>query len=176
MAPDQAATAAPPVRWLDDVEMRAWFAWVRTAVLLQQALEDELVAAHGLTLGDYEVLISLMDAPDGLRMSDLADRVLMSRSRLTHQVDRLVDRGLVRRERCPTDRRGAFAVLTDDGRQRVAEAAPTHVAGVRAHLIDRLSPAEMAVLTPALERVLRELGVDPGAPAPGACGNGVEPS
>ena len=160
------APVTDAVPWLDDTEMRAWWAWVRTAALLQQRLEDELTAGHDLSLADYEVLITLMDAPGGLRMHELADRVLMSRSRLTHQVDRLVSRGLVRRERCPTDRRGAFAVLTEAGRDRVHEAAPTHVRGVRAHLIDRLSGPEMAVLTPAFERVLAGLGDDPARPAP----------
>jgi DNA-binding MarR family transcriptional regulator len=163
-----ATQTEPDVPWLDDDEMRAWWAWLRTAALLPQRLEEELEAAHGLSLNDYEVLISLMDEPAGLRMHELADRVLISRSRLTHQVDRLVARGLVRRERCPTDRRGAFAVLTDDGRRMVVEAAPTHVRGVRAHLLDPLSPSDLAALTAALERVLASLGAGAAAGRPTA--------
>jgi DNA-binding MarR family transcriptional regulator len=144
--------------WLDADEMAAWRALVAVSSRLFEQLDRELVAAHDLTLGDYEVLAYLSDAPEQrLRMSELADDLLVSRSRLTHHVNRLEREKLVERAKCPTDRRGSFAVLTAEGRRRLVAAAPTHVAGVRAHLFDQLTPDQVENMRDFGETLLRHL-------------------
>lgn len=144
----------PEPRWLDDTEMRAWRALVATHVRLFALLDDELRRGHGLSGGDYAILVNLSEAPDRrLRMSELAERVLESKSTLSHHVARLEVAGLVERRPCTSDRRGAHAVLTDTGARRLAGAAPTHVEGVRAHFVDLLDPDELEVLAQALGRV-----------------------
>lgn len=124
--------------------------------VLRAELERELSQATGLSLADYEVLVNLSEA-DGqrLRMSELADALQWSRSRLSHQVARMQDRGLLSREECPTDARGAFAALTAGGLAAIQEAAPGHLAGVRRHLFDRLSPEQVRSLIELSEAVLR---------------------
>lgn len=145
--------------WLAPDEMAAWQAVVVAHGRLFARLDDELVAAHGLSLAEYEVLLQLSQAGcSGLRMAELAQRALVSRSGLTRRVDAMVAAGLVCRRPCPADRRGTLALLTDAGRDRLHDAAPTHVAGVRRHLLDHLSAAEMATLATALGRVGEELG------------------
>lgn len=140
--------------WLDPEQRNAWVAMLRASVLLLERLDQDLQQAHGLSLGDYEILAQLAAAPDGaLRMSELADRALASRSRVTHAVNRLEARQLVKRQPCESDRRGTFAVLTPEGRRRLEEAAPTHVAGVRRHLVDHGGRAELAQLSQFLARV-----------------------
>jgi DNA-binding MarR family transcriptional regulator len=117
-------------------------------------LENELEAAHGLSLGEYAVLVELSEAPDQrLRMSELAAHLHLSPSGLTRRLDLLVGEGLVARETCPSDRRAVYAVLTSLGRERLETAAPDHVAGVRRHLIDRLDEEQLVQLAEALERV-----------------------
>ena len=104
-------TTAPDFRWLTDDEQRSWRAWLETNLLLSDRLEQELKASDGLSGPEYEVLVRLSEAPDRrLRMSDLASRTLSSKSRLSHQVSRMEQDGLVRREECLEDRRGAWAV------------------------------------------------------------------
>lgn len=138
--------------------MAAWLGLVVTHARLFAKLDAELSVAHGLSLEDYEVLAHLSESPGGARrMAELAQCCLVSPSGLTRRLDGLVSRGLVCRRSCPSDRRGSFAVLTEAGAKRLSEAAPTHVGGVRHHLIDRLSRAELAVLTTALGRVAAEL-------------------
>lgn len=145
--------------WLSPGEMAAWRALICTHARLFARLDSELVAAHGLTLAAYDVLAQLSEAPDSTRrMAELAQASLVSRSGLTRRVDGLAKAGLVARRTCPTDGRGSMAALTDEGRRRLAEAAPTHLAGVRRHLVDRLSPPELEVLAKALGRVASELG------------------
>lgn len=140
--------------WLDAKEMRAWRILVGATHSLMTTLDAELVAAHDLTLGDYEVFVCLSEAPDGrLRMAELAELLGLSPSGLTRRLDRLTRQGLVARERCPSDRRGTFAVLTPDGRARLEEAAPTHVFGVRRHFLSRLTPTQQAALADALAPV-----------------------
>ena len=148
-------------RWLDDEEARAWRGFLRMHQLLRAELERELARETGLSLADYEVLVNLSEA-DGqrLRMWALADALRWSRSRLSHQVARMQDRGLLSREECPTDARGAFATLTPAGLAAIEGAAPGHVAGVRRHLFDRLSPAQVRALIEISEAVLH--------PVPGA--------
>jgi DNA-binding MarR family transcriptional regulator len=107
---------------------------------------------------DYEILVELSEAPRRrMRMTELADRTAQSRSRLSHQVNRMEARGLVTREGCEGDKRGTFAVLTDVGVATMGEVAPSHVASVRKHFIDQLEPAELAALTEAYLPVLEEL-------------------
>lgn len=110
--------------------------------LLDDQLNRELQESHGLSLADYEILVRLSEAPDRrMRMSDLASATLASRSRLSHQIDRLESAGIVQRMTCSEDRRGSFAVLTDHGWQALVAAAPDHVAGVRRHFVDVLGSA-----------------------------------
>ena len=141
-------------RWLDEEELRAWQLLLQTNGRLLHRLDAELHAEHGLTLGDYEVLVMLYDERDGLRMSTLADRMVLSRSGLTRRVDGLLREGLVERKACPSDRRGTMAVITAAGKARLRRAAPTHVRGVREHFIERLDRADLRRLTALLERVL----------------------
>ena len=153
-------------RWLDDTEMRAWLALLQVHGVLFDQLDRELQRDHDLSAAEYEVLVNLEQADaHRLRMSDLADQALVTRSRLTHTVDRLEREGLVRREACPTDRRGSFAVLTRAGFKRLARAAPSHLESVRARLFDRLDPAQVAALADALEVVAAGLR-EPSAPDP----------
>jgi DNA-binding MarR family transcriptional regulator len=131
------------VRWLTDGEQGSWRAFLTSSLLLQDRLNRELNAAHGLTMADYEILVRLSEADQRrMRMTELAQVTLSSKSRLSHQITRMENAGLVRRQECDLDRRGFFAVLTDEGWQRLVEAAPTHVRGVREHLVDQMSPAQ----------------------------------
>ena len=141
-------------RWLDEREMRAWRELLRSHAELLSRLDRELEAEHGLSLAEYEVLSFLSEAPDQrMRLSELARHVLISPSALTRRLDRLERRRLVSRERCPHDARGAYAVLSPQGRDRLVAAAPTHLRGVRAHFVDRLSPTQLQAVANALERV-----------------------
>jgi DNA-binding MarR family transcriptional regulator len=141
--------------------MRAWRAYIIGTELMRQQLHRELQEAHDLTIADYEVLVQLSER-DGrrMRMTELAGRVASSKSRLSHQISRLEKAGLVRRTTCPDDARGVIAELTESGLNSLAAAAPTHVAGVRRHLIDLLTPAEQQALTTIFERVLAHLDSD----------------
>jgi len=134
--------------------MRAWLQFLRAHAELVYRLDRELEAAHGLSLGEYEVLAFLSEAPGGrMRPSELARRARISPSALTRRIDRLQKRGLVRRERCAKDARGAYAVLCPKGRERLVAAAPTHVRGVRTHFVDRLDAAQLETLAAALAAV-----------------------
>lgn len=147
---------APPVRWLDELEMEAWLGLLTTHSALMAALDSELRAAHGLSLPEYEVLTFLSDAPDRrLRMSELAQRLRLSPSGLTRRIDGMVRAGFVRRETCDDDRRGSFAVLTDAGLSVLQKSAPDHVSGVRRHFLDRLSRRQLEQLAGVL-RALQE--------------------
>lgn len=153
-----AAVDAGVVPWLDAEEMAAWRAFIIGSQRLLSTLNRELLDASGLGLDDYRILVNLSESPTGaLRMSELADGIVSSRSRLTHQVRRLEAQRLVRRQDCPSDGRGVLAVLTDHGRATLADIAPGHVAGVRMHLVDQLSPAERRVLTAVFSRVDKAL-------------------
>lgn len=141
-------------RWLDEDEQRSWRAWLSVSLLLHDRLTREMQAQHGLTMADYEILVRLSEVPERrMRMSDLAQVTLSSRSRLSHQIDRMEKAGLVERQHCTDDRRGAFAVLTDRGWTTLVAAAPDHVASVRAHLVDQLTPEEFAALGAACQKV-----------------------
>lgn len=155
---DVTATAGEP-HWLDDGEMRAWRAYVIASELLRKQLNRELQERHGLALADYEVLVRLSDQDGGrMRMAHLAGEVASSKSRLSHQIGRMETAGLVQRVECGDDARGVFAEITDAGRARLSETAPTHVAGVRAHLVDLLKPSDQVALAEIFERVLDHMG------------------
>ncbi|MEV4690251.1 MarR family transcriptional regulator [Micromonospora echinospora] len=145
-------------RWLDEQEERAWRGYRRMRRLLDLELARELMQDAGLSEPDYDVLSDLSETPEQrLRLSELADRMLWSRSRLSHHISRMQQRGLVTREECATDGRGSVVVLTPAGRQAVEAAAPGHVAAVRRHLIDRLTPAEVSALGTLSQRVIDNL-------------------
>jgi DNA-binding MarR family transcriptional regulator len=151
--------------WLDEVESRAWRALLGAHRKLLQRLDAELQATQGMSVADYAVLVELSEAEGGaMRMSDLAERMLLSPSGLTRRLDSMVEAGLVERARCPTDRRGAFAVLTPAGRARLEAAAPDHVDQVRRHFVDRLSREQLETLGEALEAVA-------GGRLTGSCGH-----
>lgn len=135
-------------------QLDAWRAFLRAHAVVVRALEAELLAEHDLPLASYDVLVHLAEAPQRrLRMTELAERVLLSRSGLTRLVDRLERQGLVERRACPSDARGTHAVLTDTGRARLRAAAPTHLRGVAQHVTSRLSADELAQLRAVMERL-----------------------
>jgi DNA-binding MarR family transcriptional regulator len=157
--------------WLTTEQQQTWRAYIAATTLLDEKLSRELQSAHGLTTADYEILVRLSEAPERrLRMSQLAAHTLASRSRLSHQVDRLEKVGLVERQACESDRRGANAVLTEHGWTVLVAAAPTHVEGVRRHFVDLLSDQEFAALGRSLGVVAQHLqGLDPDCePGPAA--------
>lgn len=148
-------------RWLSAEQQAAWRAWISASTLLNDRLSRDLQGSHGLTLADYEILVWLSEHPERrLRMSELAERTLASRSRLSHQVDRMERAGLVERQQCTDDRRGSFAVLTDAGWDAIVAAAPDHVSSVREHLVDVLTPAEFAALGRACAKIAAALRDD----------------
>ena len=131
---------------LTSAEQRAWRGFLRAHATVVRALEADLQAEHELPLASYDVLVQLSESPDRrLRMTELADRVLLSRSGLTRLADRLEREGLLTREPCPSDARGTLAVLSDAGLERLREAWPTHLRGV-AHVLGRLTPQEVEQL------------------------------
>jgi DNA-binding MarR family transcriptional regulator len=149
-------------RWLDDDEQRAWRAFVAASRYVFDQLDRQLQSDAGMPHAYYEILVRLSDTPGrSVRMSELAALTGSSRSRLSHAVARLEERGWVRRTDYLDDRRGQLAVLTDVGFAALSSAAPGHVAAVRAHLLDRLSPAQIRQLRRISEGVLA--GGDPRA-------------
>lgn len=139
---------------LTAAELAAWAGLLETHQRLARELDAELEQAHGLSLGDYDVLIQLADAPEGhLRMTELAEAVLITRSGLTRLVDRLERRGLVERVRCPSDGRGLWAALTDAGRARLREARSTHLAGVRRRFLEPLAGEDIEQLAAIWSRL-----------------------
>ena len=145
-------------RWLTPQEARAWRGYTRMRMRLQAQLDRDLARHSGLSDPDYSVLVHLSEAPDGrLRPYQLSEALQWEKSRLSHQLTRMTRRGLVAREECPTDARGAFVVLTAAGRRAIEAAAPAHVEDVRRHLIDVLDPDQLAALADISETVLAHL-------------------
>ena len=143
---------------LKPAEMRAWAAFLDAQAALLRQLESELIEKEDMTLAEFDVLIQLGMAPDRrLRMTELSERVRLSRSGLTRLVDRLVQAGLVKRGKCAEDRRGTFAILTTVGGSRLHRARPVHLRGVREHFGKRLSAAQLSALADALEPLGRPL-------------------
>jgi DNA-binding MarR family transcriptional regulator len=157
-------------QWLTDDQQRAWRGLVQMTSRLDARLNRELQQSSGLSLADYEVLVLLTEAPDGrLRMFELAEDLQWEQSRLSHHLARMQRRGLVAREECTTDRRGAFVVLTDAGRGAIESVAPAHVALVRRLVFEGLSDEQVAMLESFVTRVRSRLA-EPGSEArdPGA--------
>ena len=160
-----AHTDSPSATELSEAELGAWRGLLRVHSALVKALDSELEAAHGLPLSSYEVLISLRSAPERrMRMADLADRALLSRSGMTRLVDRLEREGLLVRQQCSVDARGLYAALTDAGEAFLERARPTHLAGVRERFLRHFGEDELEQLAECWERVL-----------PGAAGTGSQP-
>lgn len=151
LTPGEAATAPP----LTPSQLAAWKAFLKAHTVITRALERELVASHQLPLAEYDVLVQLQQADGGaLRMAQLADQVLLSRSGLTRLVERLERSGLVLRQACPSDARGYFAVITDRGRARLDEAAPDHLRSVSSHFAQPLQTGQIEALRLALEQLV----------------------
>lgn len=141
-------------RLLTESQMRAWRAFLGASTLVSARLNHELDEAAAISMYEYEILVRLFESEAGrVRMSQLADQVSYSRSRLTHTVGRLERAGYVLRSSCPNDRRGVYAHLTKAGYEFLAQTAPIHLDGVRRHLINRFTPSELATLTELLEKI-----------------------
>ena len=140
-------------RWLNPAEMKAWRQYIIASRRLLDALDEDL-ASHDLSMADYEVLAQLSDAPDrSMRMSELAELAMISRSRLSHRIKVMEQAGWVRREACPDDKRGSFAIMTPKGWKAIVAAAPDHVESVRTRFLDVLDKADQKLLAEIFERV-----------------------
>ncbi len=141
-------------KWLSKDQQVHWRSWITASSLLPELLSRELQEEFGLTITDYEILVRLSEAPNKqMRMSELAQKTLLSRSRLSHQIDRLEDRGLVNRRSCEQDRRGQNCIMTNKGWDTLVAAAPIHVSGVRKQFVDQLTEAEYEALGQVLAKV-----------------------
>ena len=149
--------------WSGSEEQTLWRRQLRMSTQLILRLDAQLTEKHGLSIADYSALVVIAEgSTEGIRMSTLADVVMISRSRLTHCVDRLEARGLVRRIKAEDDRRGLTCALLPKGRELLDEAVPTHVSGVRALFADHLTPEEMPVLDGFMRKVLGALSLERG--------------
>jgi DNA-binding MarR family transcriptional regulator len=149
------------VRWLDAGQQRAWRAWLDAHAHLSARLNRELQASSGLSLSDYDVLVHLTDVSEGrLRSFELAEGLQWEKSRLSRQVARMAERGLVAKEAAPEDGRGAYVTLTRAGRRAIEDAAPAHVELVLQLLFDGLTPAQVRTLESIATSVVRRLGAD----------------
>ena len=145
-------------RWLTKEQQAHWRSWLAASTVLREQLSRELQDLHGLTMTDYEIMVRLSEREtNAIRMSDLAALTLLSRSRLSHQIDRMEAAGLVSREVCPDDRRGQLAILTAAGMKALETAAPDHVEGVRKHFVDVLTDAEYKALGSAAKKIADHL-------------------
>lgn len=148
-------------RWLDEEEQRTWQAYLLATRLLWSQFERDVQRGAGMPLTYYEILVVLSAAPDrALRLNEIAQLLQLSPSRLSHAVDRMEESGWVRRERCPSDRRGWIAALTDQGYAALEAAAPSHVESVRTHLFDQLTPEQVDQLRAISETLLTHLAPD----------------
>lgn len=150
--PDETVTT--PISRPDDPGMLAWRVFLTAHSTIIRQLEAELEERESLSLSDFDVLVQLHFAGGTLRMRDLADSVLLSRSGMTRRVDRLEAAGYVERAACETDRRGSMAHLTDAGRQRLLRALPVHVQGITDHFLDRLGADELAAIRTTLAKLI----------------------
>ncbi len=173
-----AARSGLPATDLARPELRAWRAFLQAHAVVMRYLEAELAGEAGISLAHYDVLVQLAYA-DGrrLRMHELAERALLSRSGITRVVDRLVADGLVERRACPSDARGSYATLTTAGLGRLRDATPVHLAGVRRHFLAAISDVELATLASVLEGVVAACREPARAAADGAAprADGMEP-
>lgn len=154
----------------DDPRLRAWRAFLHAHAAVLRELESQLVSQRGMTLAEYDAVVQLAAAPGArLRMSELAGRVLLSRSGLTRLVDRLVAQGLVRREHCGSDARGSFAVLTREGVRQLRAAMPVHMAGITELFVEVVDDPDAV----AIERALTAVAAAAGHPVLGPIGRGA---
>jgi DNA-binding MarR family transcriptional regulator len=154
-------------RWLSEEEQRAWRAYIASTQLVSDALDRQLQRDAGMPHAYYQVLMALSEAPGRrMRMTELAERLKITRSRLSHAISRLEGNKWVGREDCPSDRRGQLAVLTGEGFSALAAAAPGHVEQVRAAIFDRLTPEQVESLG-EICRVIAD-GLQPTAGSPAA--------
>ena len=161
--PDREATSARGSHGLSarDPRIATWRRFLLTHARLERILDEDLRAAHDLTLAEYDALLQLAESPARrLRMHEIAERVVLSRSGVTRLIDRLVRDGLVERSNCSTDGRGAEAVLTSSGLDRLRTAAPTHLRGISDHFLDPMSASDLAAVDAALDAILAGLGPD----------------
>ncbi len=158
-------TPVSDTKWLNESEMAAWMAYVAATHLLERRVEDQLKADSDLTHAQYEILAKLSQQPGGqLRMTELANRLIVSKSGLTYQIGQLERRGLVTRAACPSDERGVLAVLTEEGARCLERTAPGHVAVVRAFLIDRLTPEEVETMRQIMTKATAAMKAAPAGP------------
>lgn len=157
-------TSRPQPRWLSEEEQRAWRAYMASTQLVSDALDRQLQRDANMPHAYYSLLVWLSETPDRrMRMTELAERSKITRSRLSHAIARLEENGWVRRESCPSDRRGQLAVLTDEGFAALAAAAPGHVEAVRGAIFDRLSPEQTQQLGEICRIIAEGLQPDEGA-------------
>ncbi len=147
----------PEPRWLDDRQQVAWRALVLGSTLLFDRLDDDLRRNHGISLQEYEILVRLSEREGQMRMARLADSLAHSRSRVTHTIKRMEQSGLVERVDSPDDGRGVVAMMTDRGRLLLENVAPTHVNGVRDHLVDLADPDDFEALGRVMNAVADHL-------------------
>lgn len=146
--------ATDETRWLSEEEQQSWRAYIMGTTMLMDQLDRELQQAHGISMPEYEILVRLSESPDhSVRMAILADALSYSRSRTTHTVKRLENMGLIRREAIPGDGRGVAAVMTEAGWKLLQAAAPTHVTGVREHLVEQASAEDFAAVGRVFDKV-----------------------
>lgn len=146
------------VRWLTEREERAWRALQFMQMRLEGELARQLAADAGLSYPDYLVLVALTDRPDGrMRLFELAGVLGWEKSRASHHIGRMVDRGLVKKQKCDSDRRGFYVAVTPRGRREIEAAAPGHVATVRRLFVDRLTTAQLDAIADAAHSVLAAL-------------------
>ena len=149
------------VRWLNEEEERAWRSLQFMQMRLEGELARQLAADSGLSYPEYVVLVALTDRPDGrMRVFELSEVLGWEKSRVSHQVARMAERGLVKKEKCDSDRRGAYVVVTKRGRKEIEAAAPGHVAAVRRLFIDLLTPSQLDAVGKAADVVLAALDGD----------------
>lgn len=153
------STDAP---WLTDEQEQVWRRWLTVNALLPATLHRELQADAGLSLPDFDVLVQLTDTPLGrVRVNDLALALQWEKSRVSHHVTRMERRGLIRREECREDARGAFVVITTEGKAAIERAAPGHVRTVRQLIFDQLTEDELDCLATITRKVLTRLETAP---------------
>ncbi|MGP4012641.1 MarR family winged helix-turn-helix transcriptional regulator [Streptomyces sp. 4N124] len=154
-------------RWLTPEEQRAWRAYIGAVLLVEDALDRQLQQEAGMPHMYYSILATLSETEERkLRMTDLAARLKITRSRLTYAVTRLEKDGLVRRENCRWDKRGSIAALTDEGMTVLERAAPGHVETVRALLFDRLTPEQVGQMEEIFSKVAEGFEGDAAQAAP----------
>lgn len=157
-----------------DPRLGPWRSFLQAHARVSRRLDEELRSEHDLSIAEYDALLNIAESPGRrIRMRQLAERVVLSKSGVTRLIDRLVDDGLVERSACASDARGAEAVLTDEGLARLRAASRTHLRGIEAHFLDILDPGQLDVVGRALQAVADRAGA--GATDPAVCApDGVE--